>query len=529
MNQNRLSILFSLVIFLIYTPLVWGDTIENPAKELAKHLREIQANCSEYCSNTICNDLSNIVIKPDQINYNKDQNKKVIAANSCISTGKKSKENRTEYKDICKDLRDKYRDAKKEATLACGEVKSPMNLSAPKSKNKKSTNNVVANKEEERKKNFDIEEKGADACFQKVSECAEDSADESSLVAPINIAGLDNLFAKCPTYSSDDYKERSRQVKDDMKNLKDKMEDEQKDILDKLAKKKKEVADIQKEIDDLQPKLDEELRKLDADQMKAVAESQKMDDEMAKAKAALEMKLVEISSAKIQINSEKSTKILEWADSLTKCAEAITKGNNQQAFNSSIIRAQGGVNSIGSQKKENTRLIQERCVQPDLEKRSAYQKIYLNRMKQADMDYQNTQSQLQRLNQSIETSKKNSEKIMQTLASQTSKVNESFMKQRKNLLLKMQIEMTNLTQLEQSSRQRQYRLQTDLNNSQQELAKLGVDPKGSTANYSKAMAASRSYQAALQEYRESGNGKCDNILSGNDLEAPSSTPTKDAK
>ena len=89
--------------------------------------------------------------------------------------------------------------------------------------------------------------------------------------------------------------------------------------------------------------------------------------------------------------------------------------------------------------------------------------------------------------------------------------------------------MTNLTQLEQSSRQRQYRLQTDLNNSQQELAKLGVDPKGSTANYSKAMAASRSYQAALQEYRESGNGKCDNILSGNDLEAPSSTPTKDTK
>ncbi len=524
MNHNRLSILFSLVMFLIYTPLVLGgdsngganggvviggDTVETIK---LRNLQNLKLECAKFCSdNTICKKLGS---KDGNIEDNENE---VL---NCISKGQKYKEHRTENKDTCKDLRDKYRDAKKEATLACGEVKSPMNMTAPKSKNKKSAKEEVKNKEEEeRKKNFDIEDKGAEECYQKVSECAEDSADESSLVAPINIAGLDNLFAKCPTYSSDDYKERSRQVKDDMKDLKDKMEDEQKDILDKLAKKKKEVADIQKEIDDLQPKLDEELRKLDADQMKAVAESQKMEDEMAKAKAALEMKLVEISSAKIQINSEKSTKILEWADSLTKCAEAITKGNNQQAFNSSIIRAQGGVNSIGSQKKENTRLIQERCVQPDLEKRSAYQKIYLNRMKQADMDYQNTQSQLQRLNQSIETSKKNSEKIMQTLASQTGKVNESFMKQRKNLLLKMQIEMTNLTQLEQSSRQRQYRLQTDLNNSQQELAKLGVDPKGSTADYKKAINASQAYQEALREYRDGGKKQCENILSANDLEA----------
>lgn len=520
MNAKQLSIHFTLVLILVSkapvaeadkTP---GDTERAKQTEL---LDTLTRKYSDICSKVRLSGIKDCKVCEEIDSYTSqyEKAKSVLSSfSTCETLADKAIKREDKAEDTCKDLREKLDKARKDAVKDCSESKvSAKAVSKP--KKSKDTKEVTTTFED----NLNSEKKSAEDCEKNAIECGEESGEDVDVSQYINLPGITNFTNKCPRYSSSEYKDRSSSTKSEMRDLKKELESEQKEITSDLAKKKKEIADIQKEIDELQPKLDEALQKNEGEQMKLVAESQKMENEILVAKAQIETKLIENSSAKIATNSEKASKLLEWTNDLTKCSREVTATNNQTTFNSSIIRTSGGTNSIADQKKKNTQLIQEKCVQPDMERRRSYQQIYANKMKQLDLDYSNLHSNLQSVNVQMQSARQNQEKLMSRLKEQVTKTNESFMKQRKNLLLQMQIKMTELTQLEQSSRQKQYRLQADVNNAQRELAALGVDPKGSKAEYSTAMTSARHYAAAAEDYRKYGKGKCDKILNGDDGES----------
>lgn len=438
---------------------------------------------------------------------------------------KKQKDEKAETK--CEDLQKKIDQARRDADKDCSESRVNVEVKSKKSKAKKDgaasaksgdkdskSNSEKSNaKEEEINSKFADEEESAEGCRKRAEECGEDAGEDiADPLQMVNIPGISNYVAKCPRYSSSDYKERSSTIRSEMRDLKKELETEQKDISSELAKKKKEISDIQKAIDELQPKLDEAMQKLEGEQMKLMAESHKMENEMNSAKAQIRLKLVEINANKIKLNSDKTTKLLEMSRTLEACVIGEEKRMNTDKFNSSIIRRSGGINSITDAKKSNNSQIQKYCYEKHQNDLKSFRDLYKINMDKEEFEYQMANDSLKQIEIQRAEAQKNQEKIMANLKGQIPKTAEAFMKQRKNLLLQMQIEMTALSQLEQSSRQKQYRLQADVNSSQRDLAALGTDPKGSKSDYPTARKSARDYAAALREYREFGNNKCTKLL-----------------